>query len=294
MTLLGLGQDDELILVNDGSTDLGSAELARLLKLDPRIVLISKEHTGIVDSLNIGIARAKNEYIARLDADDILIPGRLVKQIDYLEKNERCAAVFCDYRLIFQNKVYGFISGGIFPLATMLSLSRSKRTPHPGVMFRKSCFSEVGGYLSSQFPAEDLGLWLRLSQDYEIASVPEILLTYRMSPSGVSSKNRELMSAVTRKLTIEYLSHRKIDQFWLKLSREFLEYRKHNFALRRRFLLCWDLIAFARINSGFRMKSYLFVASHSRYFLNPFSFFSLCQLVVEFLRRYFLRRSFVK
>ena len=125
MTLLGLGQDDELILVNDGSTDLGSAELARLLKLDPRIVLISKEHTGIVDSLNIGIARAKNEYIARLDADDILIPGRLVKQIDYLEKNERCAAVFCDYRLIFQNKVYGFISGGIFPLATMLSLSRS-------------------------------------------------------------------------------------------------------------------------------------------------------------------------
>src|SRR2546430_2514522 len=76
----------ELILVDDGSTDETWNIIQSYRDRDQRIVAISKKNTGLADSLNVGIARAKGAWIARLDADDLCEPTRLEEQLDFVRK----------------------------------------------------------------------------------------------------------------------------------------------------------------------------------------------------------------
>ena len=74
----------EFIIINDGSTN--NAEDVILSYKDDRIIYLKQENQGIVAALNNGWDRAKGEYIARMDSDDISFPDRFEKQIEYLEK----------------------------------------------------------------------------------------------------------------------------------------------------------------------------------------------------------------
>lgn len=78
----------ELIIINDGSKDNSVEIIKNYMKQDNRIVLIDRENKGLPYSLNEGISVAKGEYIARMDADDISLPTRFEKQVDYMQKNE--------------------------------------------------------------------------------------------------------------------------------------------------------------------------------------------------------------
>jgi len=60
---------------------------------DPRVVVLTRPHGGIVDELNAGLAHCMAEFIARHDADDIAYPHRLEEQLAYLEANPDCVAV---------------------------------------------------------------------------------------------------------------------------------------------------------------------------------------------------------
>ncbi|GGC28221.1 hypothetical protein GCM10011386_20320 [Parapedobacter defluvii] len=78
--------DWELILVNDGSTDR-SLELVKELK-DTRIRIIDDGYNrGLIYRLNQVSALAKGKFIARMDADDLMLPNRIAKQVDFLLKN---------------------------------------------------------------------------------------------------------------------------------------------------------------------------------------------------------------
>ena len=73
------------IFLNDGSTDR-SLEIIKSYQ-DNRIVLVNQENTGLAKELNNGIAVAKSDFIARMDADDIAMPERLEKQVGFLSKD---------------------------------------------------------------------------------------------------------------------------------------------------------------------------------------------------------------
>ena len=70
------GQDDEVVVVDDGSSD----DPARVLPNDPRVVLLAQPALGLVGALELGRARCRGRYIARLDADDRALPGRVRAQ----------------------------------------------------------------------------------------------------------------------------------------------------------------------------------------------------------------------
>jgi glycosyltransferase involved in cell wall biosynthesis len=99
-------RDFEFIIINDGSTDR-SLEIIQSYN-DDRIRLINQKNTGLAKALNNGIAIAKSDFIARMDADDISIPERLTSQFSFLESNVDVVAVGSNAEVIDKegNHVY--------------------------------------------------------------------------------------------------------------------------------------------------------------------------------------------
>ena len=75
----------QLLIVDDGSTDR-TVEIINSYA-DKRISLIKKHNSGLADSLNIGLKKAKFSLIARIDADDLICEDRLEKQLDFFQNN---------------------------------------------------------------------------------------------------------------------------------------------------------------------------------------------------------------
>ncbi len=188
--LENLRLSDELIVVDDSSSDHSLELVLQAGNSDSRIRVFRNPGVGIVDALNFGITQARFEKIARFDIDDIYRPDRIARQRELLK--DSTVAVFCDYNVVdTQEKNLGTIYSPILPFATRLSLRQGQRTPHPGVLFSRSAFFSVGGYLKGEDGIEDLSLWLRLSQVGELISVPDILFSYRIHQNSVTYLRRK-------------------------------------------------------------------------------------------------------
>jgi hypothetical protein len=179
-------QDFELIAVDDGSHDGSSAIVERFSREDPRVRLISNEkNLGISATLNHGWRAARAPLIARLDADDISLPDRLARQVAFLDAHPSVAVV--GGALVTMDATGRRGSVIRFPTtsrAIRSTLLRHNCLAHPSVMLRRVALEAVGGY---RFDChEDYDLWLRLSERFELANLPEPLILYRLHPGQIS------------------------------------------------------------------------------------------------------------
>lgn len=185
-------QDFELIIINDGSTDSSAEVFSQFVARDPRIRIIEQENRGFVASLNRGIGLAAAPIIARMDADDICLPGRLSAQLEHLYEHSEVVAVGGYIRII--NEDGRFVRSKHYPLkAPEISRYMEHASPvaHPAVMYRADVVRRVGGYRAALFPADDYDLWLRLRDaGYEIENIPREVLAYRQHASSVSFRFR--------------------------------------------------------------------------------------------------------
>ena len=200
--------DFEFIIIDDGSTD----NTARILSnfLDPRITVIHNEkNIGLVASLNIGIAIAHGEYIARMDADDISLPDRFAQQIEYLKQHPEVGVVGGWYQWMnVDGKPMRVVR---FPVHdNVLRWQLIVDVPplcHPSVMMRKKAIKSVGGYANYLF-AQDYDLWRRLSMGWKINNLPMVLLKRREHPARIGiyhSSEQSLNAAKTRQKLINDL-----------------------------------------------------------------------------------------
>lgn len=171
----------ELILVDDGSTD-GSLKIAQdFATRDSRIRVISDGvNKKLPARLNQIIREAQYDYIARMDADDIMHPERLETQFDFLRNNINFDLVSSGLISIDNNnQVKGFrcVDELYYDFITP---KLSYPVVHPSIMARKSWFER--NQYSEKYPrAEDFELWTRSirSNDFKMAVLPDLLLYYR-------------------------------------------------------------------------------------------------------------------
>ena len=251
--LPGIGANDEILLLNDGSEDLTSKEFDEFGEIDSRIRVLNLPHRGLVHTLNAGLAVAKNDLIARADIDDSYHPTRFQVQSKFLNENPQVSAVFSDYSILGEGYVeLGAIESPVTPFLTKLSLINSQRTAHPSVMFRKLQVQEAGGYLTQDYPVEDLALWIRLAQTTQLASVSDKLLDYSIHKGSISAKNQNTMKLKRRELQHELVkdSDNLLAQ---KFKNDFVHLKEFPECSRRRLFSIFDYLKFISVRDGVKI-----------------------------------------
>ena len=184
--------DFEVLIVNDGSTDSIVTWASAIT--DPRVQLISQDNQGLPGARNTGIAHAKGEYIAFLDADDLWEPTKLEKQVQCFQENPNAGVVYTWSLLVDE---YGKPTGRIFASQAegnvwQQLLETDVISNGSSAMVRKDCFEAVGVFDHTLTSAEDLDMWLRIASQYSFAVVKEPLTLYRQYSRSMS-KNRQRM-----------------------------------------------------------------------------------------------------
>lgn len=186
----------EIIAINDCSTDNTGILLQQLADQDPRIKVISnEENLKLIRTLNKGISLCNGDYIARMDADDISLPARIEKEVDFLEKNKDhdiVSTLFYAFRSENPNKKDLHHSPLLDKELRAYILFKSG-VCHPAVMIRKRVFTELGLKFEPEYlHVEDYALWSEAIYKTKIANLNEPLLLYRVHQHQVSSLHEDL------------------------------------------------------------------------------------------------------
>lgn len=176
-------QDFELILLNDGSSDNSQKIIEEFAKKDSRIKVINDgKNQGLIARLNQLVTLSSSEYFVRMDADDVMFPKRLEKQLSIMQNNPAVALVHSVAVSISKdNEILG--------LKENPSPEKFKTgIIHPTVMTRK--YFLLDNPYEAGFPQmEDLELWHRTAIQYEFYYITEPLLFYREDGALVSKKH---------------------------------------------------------------------------------------------------------
>ena len=185
-------RDIRIIVIDDGSPDATPEIVGRIAAADPRVMHIRKDvNSGIVDSLNLGLARSRAPYIARHDADDLSYPHRFEVQLDYLDAHQDCIAIGAVARHV---NARGEHTGGYTRLSPPELAdpgwfpSREPYLMHPFLMVRREAILAVGGY-RHLFHSEDTDLYWRLQELGRLYNPPELLGDYRFHAGSITSRS---------------------------------------------------------------------------------------------------------
>ena len=182
----------EFLIIDDCSTDQ-SLNIIRSFS-DSRIVVHSNEaNLGQTKSLNVGLKLASGKYVAINDADDLSLPGRLEKELFFLERHPEYVVVGASsFIMNKEGRVFRrFIKTADEKKAAMAILYD---TPviHGSVMMRREAVLAQGGYCEEMKICQDYELWSRLiANGCRIANLPEILVTVRFFSESISFRENE-------------------------------------------------------------------------------------------------------
>ena len=200
--------DFEFIIINDGSTDKTAEIINKYAKSDNRIKFVNNtKNQGLIAVLNEGLDIATGEYIARMDSDDISLPERFAKQIEYMDKHPECGVLGTWTELfgphIKKNKIVKKP-----PIVKLLDfVIRGNDVAHPTAMIRRSVLVDNNIKYNPEYKhAEDYALWGTICKYAEIHNLQEILLKYRWHDGNISVKHRKTQQACAERIRKSMLS----------------------------------------------------------------------------------------
>lgn len=179
--------DFEFLILDDASAD--SSRSIVLGYEDPRIrLLVNDRNLGVTRTLNRGIQQARGRYMARMDADDVSMPERLERQVAHLDANPDCAVVTTFAQIIDTDSVpQREACVDLSPEELDRELQLHNRLIHGAVMMRADVVRRLGAYDETMKRAQDYDLWLRISDEHAIHTLPEFLYSWREHAEGISS-----------------------------------------------------------------------------------------------------------
>lgn len=203
-------EDFEFIIINDCSTDDTEKIIASYR--DKRILYRKNpRNLGVAETLNRGLEIAKGEYIARMDADDISLPERFVKQTAFLDAHPEVAVLGTGLE-VFNSR--GTVSTGWSSTdcrQMKVDLLFACGLAHPSVMMRRSVILGLGGYDAEFEGLEDYELWCRVAREHGVTTLPDVLLRYRLHDAQVTRHPSARQDARMRMLKIRQLEELGID-----------------------------------------------------------------------------------
>lgn len=189
-------QPDEIVLVLDGPVgkDLQDCVNEWGLKIGLALKIISlKDNIGLGRALNEGLKYCSNEWVLRMDTDDICTPDRFEKQIEFINNNPD-VVLFGGQVLEFENEPNDSQVLKAVPTSNNeIRKFAQKRCPfnHMTVAYKKSIINELGGYQHHLY-MEDYNLWLRvIGAGYVVANLPDIVLYARVG-NGMHARRKGL------------------------------------------------------------------------------------------------------
>ncbi|HMK25851.1 MAG TPA: glycosyltransferase [Chitinophagaceae bacterium] len=190
-------QDFEIIILNDGSTDSSAEIIKRLQEEDSRIIYISKPNTGVSDTRNIGISKARGKYLAFLDADDVWKPVNLEKKIIALKDSGK-KWVFCDHGNIYEEDNTLHADRKVFKPYNIIDnilLWEAHVVPGPcsNIVAEKELFADDIRFDIRLSSAADRDICLQLSAKEEPYYIPEKLWLYRQHGQSMSNQNYKVI-----------------------------------------------------------------------------------------------------
>ena len=237
--------DFEFLIVNDCSTNENVEKIVlEYQQKDNRIkYFMNEKNLGISGTRNKLIDLSQGEYLAVMDHDDISLPNRFEKQVEFLDKNLDVGVVASWYEEFPKTKVVKYPTNDF---DIKLHLMRGCVLLHPSSMIRKKVLIENNLKYEADFsPAEDYCLWIRLIQFTKFANMPEVLFKYRLYNDNTSKKQKNKMSVCTFKAyNLIKTEYRNL----LELSNNILGTTKY--------IKLFNIFPFLKITEKYNIKEY--------------------------------------
>ena len=197
--------DFEFIILNDSPENSDLDGVINSYK-DNRIKYYKNEkNLGISKSRNKLLDLANGEYIAVFDHDDISLPERLEKEVEYLDSNKQIGAVSCNFEWMSSHKKTDYPTDNI---SIKFELMNGDVFLHTGMMIRKSVLNDNNiRYEEEYTPAEDYMLCMRLIKHTMLHNLKDVLVRYRDSEDNTT--NRTIYKMLDRDMMIKNIAFKE-------------------------------------------------------------------------------------
>jgi glycosyltransferase involved in cell wall biosynthesis len=192
--------DFELLITDDGSTDNSSQIIKKFADEDKRIIPFFLNNAGKCNATNNLVNKAQSRWCAFLDADDVMLPDRLEKQVSFHLNNPevQASSVHCYYI----NEEGKYLGVQKYPSLVTIEDCRKARADHlfihvafTGIMVLKNVYTSIGGLNKVFWPSEDFEFANRLIyKGHSIVIIQEVLMKYRIHSSSISAQSPLHMS----------------------------------------------------------------------------------------------------
>ena len=183
----------ELIIINDGSTDKSASLINEFIKENSSfdITYIYKNNGGVSSARNLGIQKAKYEWIAFIDSDDVWCENKISKQFQVINNSKfNIDLIGCSrnkevLKILGKNINYLYKANYKELLIKMFPQTST-------VIVRKNVLDDIGGYDESMSHSEDGDLWIRICYKYDFYYMPDSLVItgdnkHNFGESGLSA-----------------------------------------------------------------------------------------------------------